>query len=176
MKSPRPGGVIFDLRGYPKASGIISRLIKEKDTTKWTYTPLIIYPDQENLVGYKQKGAEIEPREPHIKEKVVFLTDCRAMSQAETVMSFVEYYKLGEIVGQPTAGTNGNINPFELPGGYNFWWTGMKVLKQDGRRLHLIGVLPTVPLEPGIKDVASGRDTLREKALEIIRQHDPTKN
>jgi len=52
----------------------------------------------------------------------------------------------------------------------------MKVLKQDGRQLHLIGILPTVPLEPPIKDVAAGRDTLLEKALEIIRQHNPTKN
>lgn len=168
-------GVIIDVRGYPRTSQILLWLMKEKDTTEWTYIPLIIYPDQENLVGYKKQGAGLEPWEPHIKGKVVFLTDCRALSQAETFMSFVEYYKLGEIVGQPTGGTNGNINPFELPGGYYFWWTGMKVLKQDGRQLHLIGVLPTVPLEPTIKDVAAGRDTLLEKALEIIRQHNPSK-
>lgn len=168
-------GVIFDVRGYPRNSQKLRWLLKEKDTSKWTFTPLIIYPDQENLVGYKEEGAELEPLEPYIKGKVVFLTDCRALSQAETFMSFVEYYKLGEIVGQPTGGTNGNINPFELPGGYYSWWTGMKVLKQDGRQLHLIGVLPTVPLEPTIKDVAAGRDTLLEKALEIIRQHNPSK-
>jgi hypothetical protein len=168
-------GVIFDVRGYPRNSQILRWLLKEKDTTEWTFTPLIIYPDQENLVGYKKKGAELEPLEPHIKGKVVFLTDNRALSQAETFMSFVEYYKLGEIVGQPTGGTNGNVNPFELPGGYYCYWTGMKVLKQDGRQLHLIGVLPTVPLEPTIKDVAAGRDTLLEKALEIIRQHHSSK-
>jgi C-terminal processing protease CtpA/Prc len=98
--------------------------------------------------------------EPHIKGKVVFLTDNRALSQAETFMSFVEYYKLGEIVGQPTGGTNGNVNPFELPGGYYCYWTGMKVLKQDGRQLHLIGVLPTVPLEPTIKDEGAGGEQI----------------
>ena len=27
-------------------------------------------------------------------------------------------------VGGPSAGTNGNINPFTLPGGYRIIWTG----------------------------------------------------
>lgn len=169
-------GVVFDLRGYPKGNfKVICYLLKEKDTAKWMFVPQIIYPDQENLVGYEAHGWELEPLEPHIKGKVVFLTDGRAMSAAESFMGFIEHYKLAEIVGQPTGGTNGNINPFELPGGYFFWWTGMRVLKQDGRQHHLIGVQPTVPMERTIKDVAEGRDTLLEKALEIIRRYKPNK-
>jgi hypothetical protein len=30
-------------------------------------------------------------------------------------MGIIEAYKLAEIVGEPTAGTNGDINPFALP-------------------------------------------------------------
>jgi C-terminal processing protease CtpA/Prc len=169
-------GVIFDLRGYPKGNyKIISYLLKEKDTAEWMFVPRIIYPDQENLVGYRAWGWEVEPLEPHIKGKVVFLTDGRAISAAESFMSFIEHYQLGEIVGQPTAGTNGNINPFELSGGYYFWWSGMRVLKKDGRQLHLVGIQPTVPVERTIKDVTEGSDTLFEKALEIIRSHKPGK-
>ena len=165
-------GVVFDLRGYPKGNfKVISYLLKEKDTSKWAFVPKIIYPDRENLVGYEAHGWELEPMEPHIKGKVVFLTDGRAMSAAETFMGFIDHYKLAEIVGQPTGGTNGNINPFELPGGYFLWWSGLRVLKPDGRQLHLIGFLPTVPMERNIKEVAEGRDLFLEKALEIIRRH-----
>ena len=63
-------------------------------------------------------------------------------------MGIVEAYRLGEIVGETTAGTNGDVNPFTLPGGYTIYWTGMKVLKHDGSRHHGVGVRPTVPVPP----------------------------
>ena len=84
-------------------------------------------------------------------------------------MSFIEHYKLAEIVGQPTAGTNGNVNPFLLPGGFKIMWTGMKVLKHDGSQHHLIGIQPTVLVERTIQGVIDGRDEFLEKALEIIK-------
>jgi C-terminal processing protease CtpA/Prc len=98
----------------------------------------------------------------------VFLTDGRAISYAESVMGFVEGYHLGEIVGQPTAGTNGNVNPFPVPGGYTITWTGMRVVKHDGSRHHLVGIRPTVPVERTRRAVTEGRDEFLEKALSLI--------
>jgi C-terminal processing protease CtpA/Prc len=65
----------------------------------------------------------VQPEKPYFSARRVFLTDGRAISYAETVMGIVERYKLGAIVGGPTAGTNGNVNPFRLPGGYRVSWT-----------------------------------------------------
>lgn len=165
-------GVIFDLRGYPNDNhGILSHLMRQKDTSdSWMRIPKIIYPDHERLAGYVCSGWNIQPKEPRIKGKVVFLTDARAISYAESVMGYVEHYKLGEIVGQPTAGTNGNVNPFRLPGGFTISWTGMKVVKHDGSQQHLIGILPTVPVQRTIRGVIEGRDEYLEKAVEIINQ------
>jgi len=167
-------GVIFDLRGYPKrgvGQEVIRHLLRKKDTSDaWCRTPQIIYPDFENEVGYKNEGWGLEPKEPRIKGKVVFLTDAGAISAAESYMSFVEHYKLGEIVGQPTAGANGGANNFVLPGGYDIWWAGMKVVKHDGSQHHLIGILPTVPVQRTIQGVIEGRDEFLEKALEIINE------
>lgn len=98
------------------------------------------------------------------------MTDTRAISAAESFMSFIEHYKLAEIVGQPTAGTNGNVNDFGLPGGFWIVWTGMRVVKHDGSQHHLIGIQPTVPVKRTIKGVIEGRDEFPEKALEIINQ------
>jgi C-terminal processing protease CtpA/Prc len=163
-------GVIFDLRGYPKGNHqIICHLLKEKDTSiAWMQIPQIIYPDQENIVGYQKMGWNLMVKKPHIKGKVVFITDGRAISYAESFLSFIEHYKLGEIVGQSTAGTNGNTNPFLLPGNFRIVWTGMKVLKHDGSQHHLIGIKPTVLAKRTIQGITEGRDEFFEKALEIL--------
>jgi C-terminal processing protease CtpA/Prc len=164
-------GIVFDMRGYPMGNHeIISHLLEEKDASKtWMQIPQIIYPDQENILGYKKMGWNLGPKKPTIKGQVVFITDGRAISYAESFMSFIEHYKLGEIVGQPTAGANGNTNPFSLPGGFKIGWTGMKVLKHDGSQHHQIGIQPTVHVKRTLQGVLEDRDELLEKALELIR-------
>jgi hypothetical protein len=165
-------GVVFDLRGYPNGNHmVINHLLTEKDTSMaWMKVPMIIYPDQENIPEYREVGWGLSPLKPRIKGKVVFLTDGRAISYAESFMSFIEHYKLAEIVGQPTAGTNGNVNPFVLPGGFTVVWTGMKVVKHDGSQHHLIGILPTIPMTRTIQGIREGRDEFLEKAVEVIKQ------
>lgn len=163
-------GVIFDLRGYPKGTHqVIAHLLTEPDTSKdWMRVPQIIHPDHVEPVGWQNHGWEVQPIEPQIGGRVVFITDERAISAAESVLGLVAGYELAEIVGQPTAGTNGNINPIDLPGHSEFYWTGMKVVKLDGSQHHLIGIQPTVPVEPTILGVNEGRDELLEKALEVV--------
>jgi len=164
-------GVIFDMRGYPNGNHeIICHLLEDKDTSDaWMQVPRFIYPDQENRVGYHKMGWHLVPKRPKIKGKVVFITDGRAISYAESFMSFVEHYKLGEIVGQPTAGANGNNNPFSLPGGYRVGWTGMRVVKHDGSQHHQVGIQPTVPVKRTLQGVIDGRDELLEKAVELMQ-------
>ncbi len=131
--------------------------------------PQIIYPDHENFAGFDTSGRwTIPPIEPRFKGKIVFLTGPGAISYGESLMGIVEAYKLGEIVGENTAGTNGNINPVKLPGGYTAFYTGMKVLKHDGSRHHGVGISPTIPCSKSIKGIADGRDEQLEKAIEII--------
>ena len=101
---------------------------------------------------------------------MVFITDARAISYAESFMSFIEHYDLGEIVGQPTAGTNGNVNITELPGGYRFGWTGMKVVKHDGSQHHLVGIQPTIPIKKTMEGVREGKDEFLEKAIQVLHQ------
>jgi C-terminal processing protease CtpA/Prc len=164
-------GVVFDLRGYPNGNHqVIGHLLQVPDTSdSWMRVQQVIYPDQDRVAGYELYGWAVQPLDPHITGTAVFLTDGRAISYAESFMSFIEHYDLAEIVGQPTAGANGNVNPFTLPGGFRITWTGMKVVKHDGSQHHLIGVQPTVPMVRTIEGVREGRDELLERALEIIR-------
>ncbi len=165
--------IIFDLRGYPKGNhGLISHLLKTKDTTEgWMKVPQIIYPDQENIAGWESYEWMLETATPYLGDKqIIFITDGSAISYAESFMGYIEGYELGTIIGQPTAGTNGNINPFELPGGYRLSWTGMKVYKHNGSQHHAIGVAPDIFVTKTIAGVKAGKDEFLEKAIEIIEQ------
>ncbi len=75
---------------------------------------------------------------------------------------------MAEIVGQPTVGTNGKVNPFTVPSGYRISWTGMKVLKHDGSQHHGVGILPTIPFERTLEGVRQGRDELLERAVAAV--------
>ena len=162
-------GVIFDLRGYPSnLSTIVIAHLTDRTVTsaRWT-VPVVTRPDRQGW-EWEVSNWSVQPAEPRLKGKVAFVTDGRAISYAETYMGIIENYRLAEIVGVPTAGTNGNINPFTLPGGYRLVWTGMRVLKHDGSQHHGIGIRPTVPVSRTSKGVAEGRDELLEKAIEVV--------
>jgi C-terminal processing protease CtpA/Prc len=163
-------GVVFDLRGYPKGNHDVLRYLTSEaiQSAQWL-VPQTIYPDRQGLVGYERGGRWLlEPKKPRLRGKVVFLTGAGAISYAESVMGIVEHYRLGEIVGQTTAGTNGNMNSFGLPGGFQISWTGMRVLKNDGSQHHLVGIRPTVPAQRTLRGVRAGRDEILEKALQVI--------
>ncbi|WP_240332957.1 S41 family peptidase [Salinibacter ruber] len=164
--------VVFDLRGYPTGGALKLLPHLSGDTLRSArfQKPQFIYPDQEKIVGYDASGRwTLPPEKPQITGDVVFLTGPGAISYAETIMGIVEHYELGTIVGRPTAGTNGNVNPFELPGGYKVWWTGMRVRKHDGSQHHLVGIRPDIEAERTIEGVRNGRDEVLEKALEVLR-------
>jgi len=163
--------IIFDLRGYPGTAGykLMEHLIDEPATSARWRVPILRRPDRVDLEWHESGRWQLRPQEPRLKAKLVFLIDGRAISYAESVMGIVEHYKFGEIVGSTTAGTNGNVNPFKLPGGYSVSWTGMQVLKHDGSQHHGVGISPTVPVTPTAKGIAEGRDEVLEKAIEVAK-------
>ncbi|RPI17214.1 MAG: hypothetical protein EHM58_10155 [Ignavibacteriae bacterium] len=163
-------GIIFNMRGYPvKISHVfIQHLIKENVTSAQWMKPLYLYPDQSNTYYNTSGRWDVKPLLPHFDAKIAFITDGRAISYAESIMGIVEYYKLGEIIGEPTAGTNGNVNKMNLPGGYEITWTGMKVIKHDGSQHHGVGIQPTIPVQRTIQSVKEGRDIQLEKAIETV--------
>jgi C-terminal processing protease CtpA/Prc len=165
----RAKGLIFDLRGYPSrlSTVVLGHLTDEPVTCAQWHVPVVTQPDREGMT-YDVSQWEVEPASPRLKGKAAFITDGRAISYAETYLGIVEHYRLVEIVGSPTAGTNGNVNPFRLPGGYSISWTGMKVLKHDGSRHHGFGILPAVPMARTIRGVAEGKDELLEKAMAVV--------
>jgi C-terminal processing protease CtpA/Prc len=168
-KLARATGIVFDVRGYPQdwfffALGHLSDTPLE--SPHWL-TPVVTLPDQRTM-RFKRDREQIPPRAPRFRACSAFLTDVTAVSYAETCMGIVEAHRLGEIVGEPTAGTNGNINPFVTPSGLTVWWTGLRVLKHDETPHHGVGIHPTIPMSPTIAGLRAGRDEQLERALAAV--------
>jgi C-terminal processing protease CtpA/Prc len=171
---PRLAGakaVIFDLRGYPRTHEYLSHLSAETLRSAHWQIPVVTKPDRLGSAEYAIGGRwTLPPQSPRLEGRVIFLIDGRAISYAESVMGIVEAYKLADIVGEATAGTNGNVVITPLPGDFTLYWTGMRVLKHDGSRHHGVGIAPTHPVQRTIAGVAAGRDEILEKGLELARQ------
>jgi PKD repeat protein len=165
-------GLIFDLRGYPGGPFIIGHLIDKPAHWSPMYIPVVTYPDRENFSFLCTSCGWVVPPEYTLsKIKKVFLTNAGAMSFGETYMEIIASNRIAEIVGEPTAGTNGGANRHYLIGGYYIMWTCIKVLKGDGSQLHGIGVTPTHPVSRTIEGVAQGRDEVLEYAMDLLGVH-----
>lgn len=159
--------IICDLRGYPNNNHqFIAHLLKKPENDKWMYIPRITEPDYKN-VTYDSIGWHMRPAGAHLEAKIIFLTDGSAISYAESFIGFIKDLHLGVIVGQATAGANGNANRFRIPGGYTISFTGMMVTNHDGSQHHIIGSLPDVIVEKTVAGIAAGRDELLERAIEL---------
>lgn len=166
-------GVVVDVRGGPRDNavrGLLGHLSADTLRSGHWNVPLMIYPDRREIVGWDKRGRwAIPPREPRFEGETVFLMNARAASFPEGILDIVRAYGLGDIVGQASAGVTGNVNPFALPGSVTVSWTGMKYLKPDSSRHHVVGVRPTVPVERSLDAVRGGRDEYLAEALEILR-------
>lgn len=162
--------LIFDLRGYPYSinTDFLKYLLTEKDTSKhWLQYPKIVYPDQKDKSN-TFNGLLLNPFKIHLSNKIVFLTDERATSNSECLLMMVKHYRLGTIVGEPTAGVNGFPNPFYLSSGYRISWSAMKVVNPDGTRFHGIGVIPDIYQKQSRQGIINNVDEILEKAIEFI--------
>ncbi len=166
-------GVIFDCRGYPSDDvwDILAHLTDAPMSTEKLYIPEIIYPDYEGPIGIDSSTMwTINQRYPRLKTKVVFLQDKGCISAAELLLAFVRHYKLGHLVGETSAGANGNWNVVDLLGGFNLSFTGMKVLQQDGSPHHVLGIRPDVVVSRTLEGVSAERDEILEAAFKILNR------
>ncbi|MEA2599992.1 MAG: hypothetical protein QOF89_984 [Acidobacteriota bacterium] len=162
-------GVVFDMRGYPffLSPAVLGHLIDKPVTSPWFNIPVVTQPDRQGW-GWRSLYFSQTPVAPRFTGRFAFLIDGRVLSYAESLMGIVEDEHLGALVGGPTAGTNGGMDPFDVAGGHTLRWTGMDIRKKDGSPHLGVGIKPTVPVRRTLAGVIAGRDELLEKAIEVV--------
>ncbi len=168
-------GIVFDCRGYPKgnvAKIILSHLTNDTlFPTLWSI-PVQTYPNHNDIKQDTVIASNwiTPPLLPKYTDNIVCVVNGRNISAAESILSMVEYYKLGKIVGEQTAGTNGNINSFIVFGLYQFWHTQMYTPRYDGSQHHGVGIIPELQVKSStLQDVIDGNDLFIQEAIKALK-------
>jgi len=164
-------GIVFDMRGYPSHTwtDVISNLTDKEISSPLFDIPLV---RATGVIGYDRVWWTIRPNAPLLSRNVAFLVDGRAVSATETLLQMVRDHHLGILVGEPTAGTNGNLSSFTVPGGFEVNFTGMRALNLRGEVLHGRGIAPDLIVHPTLAGIRADRDEILEAALAQLRNRE----
>jgi hypothetical protein len=161
-------GLVFDLRrGRNVSTVLLSHLIDRTASSSRWQVPVVMAPDHRD-VGWMTTFWTIEPKAPRFRGRVAFLADGRSDGYGETLLAMIEAYRMADIVGARSGGSNGTMNRANLPGGWRLTWSGQRVLKHDGSPLQGVGVAPTVPASRTLRGIADGRDEVVERAVDVV--------
>jgi C-terminal processing protease CtpA/Prc len=164
-------GLIIDIRNYPSEFTVFalgSHLIVEP-------TPFALFTngDLSNPGAFHWTSAMMLPvAEPHYTGKVIILVDEDSQSQAEyTAMAFRASPR-GFVVGSTTAGADGNVSAFALPGGLHTMISGIGVFYPDKRPTQRVGIVPDRVVNPTMEGIRAGRDEVLEEGVRQILGED----
>lgn len=162
-------GLIIDDRNYP-SDFVIYHLSSYLMPTR---TPFVKFAtgsiESPGLFSFgKSIDVGIRNKKDYYKGKVIILVNEITQSSAEFHAMAYRVNPNTVVIGSTTAGADGNISQFYLPGGISTMISGIGVFYPDGKGTQRIGIVPDIELRPTIKGIKEGRDELMEKAIETI--------
>jgi C-terminal processing protease CtpA/Prc len=166
-------GLIIDIRNYPSASVVfeLGNLLVDRETRFVQFTHF----DLSNPGAFHwMEGPVLVPAKPHYSGKVMVLVD-------EVTQSAAEYHSIAlrssprtTVIGSTTAGADGNVSQFKLPGGLSTMISGLGIFYPDKKPTQRVGIVPDVEVKPTVAGIRAGRDELLEEALRRILGPDAT--
>jgi carboxyl-terminal processing protease len=158
---------IVDLRGNPGGS---------VETLKWFLSGIF---DKEVKVGDRTTRDDSKPmvakskRQNAYSGKLVVLVDSKSASASELFARVVQLEKRGIVLGDKTAGAVMESKRYSYKHGmdtvvfYGASITDADLIMTDGKSLEHTGVMPDEFLVPTASDLASGRDPVLARAVEL---------
>lgn len=160
-------GIIIDLRCYPNG---VNYLLGE-----------YLMPQPTDFVKFKQGSVKtpgiydwspnmtIGKNNPdYFKGIIVLLVNYKTGSHAEFTTMGWHVAPKAFVIGSQTAGADGDVTSFTIPGGYKITFSGLGVYYPDGGETQRVGVRIDEIVKPTIKGIREGRDEILERAVEII--------
>jgi C-terminal processing protease CtpA/Prc len=167
--------LILDMRGYPNDTGW--SITPYLNTRGATQGPLFRRRQVSGLFDERsQTGLDFTQALPSYPVpskyagRTVMLIDERTVSQAEHSGLFFEAANGTKFIGSQTAGANGDVTYFALPGIASVRFSGHDVRHADGRQLQRIGLVPDVPVAPTIQGIREGKDEVLDRAVRYLNE------
>jgi len=163
-------GLVIDLRTYPK-SAFSYQLGAYLIGNKPYFTPTT--SDYNNLGQFNWRSpVSCTPEESsgNFSGKIAILVNEDSVSHAEFSAMIHRQHPNAKIFGRQTAGADGDVNSFDIPGGFQSRYSSIGVFYPDKTPTQRIGIIPDVEVQPTIEGIREGRDEILEAALAYLRE------
>lgn len=169
-------GIIFDMRDYPDWGGFVYQVYRYfgQDSARYAryYTVnkanagTYRYLDQQEV--YYVPG--IVPERKSYTGKVVIIVDPYTRSMGEwNTMVLQTLFPNSITIGEKSSGGDGDRKLINLPGNYQFPFTGNAIFYPDGTVAQRKGVRIDQPMERKVADILDEKDGFLQKAIELIK-------
>ncbi|RSK44763.1 S41 family peptidase [Hymenobacter perfusus] len=167
-------GVVIDLRQRPHYDllRILLHFSQQPLISDSLTMPMLRQPNFEHPKFSGEQAARKPPQLPFIAAPKVFLTGPHTYSYGETITELVRRHQLGLLVGQPTGGTNGEMNFAAIGRAFLLSWTGRRVVSR-GQPYQGTGLTPDLLVVPTRRQLARQQDAELLQALEWLQQAPP---
>jgi C-terminal processing protease CtpA/Prc len=164
--------IILEMRGYTvdAAYDLLAHFISVPIHSPELRVPIL---SVNSTSKFDDEGWTLWPASSHLHSRLIVLTDARAVSAGETLLQIIRDNKLATFVGEASAGTNGNVASFTIPGGFEVRFTGMHVSAADGSTIQGHGIVPDTIVHPTLQGIQDGRDEILETAIAIALARSP---
>lgn len=157
--------IIFDVRNYPHGTilKIIPYLYPKPMQLMTSIFPMasapgVFYKKSLMAFGKRNKG--------YYKGKVFILINEKTQSHAETTAFLLRSAPNALLIGSQTAGADGRVVKFKLPGNIETTMTGEGIIIPDIQRN---GLMPDIEVQPTIEGIRNHKDEVLEKAIELAK-------
>jgi C-terminal processing protease CtpA/Prc len=148
--------IIFDVRTYPQGGPIYSISPRLRIRNIPQNRPMRVLP------GWDMEDDWVRNRKKGVYEgKVVALIHENTQSHGEVTAETLAMS--GTLIGNHTAGANGNVVSFFVPGGIRLTFSG------GAARMQGKGIQPDILVTPTIKGIQQGKDEILERAVKFIQ-------
>jgi C-terminal peptidase prc len=154
-------GLIIDLRGNPGGERndviAIAEMFVEEQTLAYS----------EQLRTGKSK-IFLNPVPDPFRGDVIILVDIMSKSSSECLAGCLQSINRGLIIGEQTPGSVGPADFIILPNGATFIYPYAKTILVDGKVIEGNGIIPDIRCDIDLKDLADGKDTQLERAVNYL--------
>ncbi|HOE38990.1 MAG TPA: S41 family peptidase [Bacteroidales bacterium] len=163
-------GLILDLRNYPSdfpLYGLSSYLMPNN-------IPFVKFSEgsieNPGLFTYSGTSSVGRNNKKYYKGKIVIIINEITQSSSEYHAMAYRVHPNAVVIGSTTAGADGNVSEFYLPGGLRTMISGIGIYYPDGTGTQRVGIVPDIEIKPTINGIKEGRDELLEKAISLIEE------
>ncbi|MDD4216341.1 MAG: S41 family peptidase [Bacteroidales bacterium] len=169
-KTKNTKGLIIDLRNYPSDFPIyvLSSYLMPQSTPFVKFSKGSI--ERPGLFTYSSTNSVGKKNKKHYKGKIVIIINEITQSSSEFHAMAYIVHPNATVIGSTTAGADGDVSEFYLPGGLRTMISGIGIYYPDGTETQRVGIVPDIEIKPTIQGIKEGRDELLEKAIALINE------